>query len=189
MGFGRQCKRMTDEGLPLMRNTRFSVSLEGIEAYLFEQEAKIFTDIASDLRAIIETPALGQDPVRERLFPRAYLDPTEETAEMTWAAFSHPELLESRVATLEMLIKTLERLEPSPLDRDAGEMSIVVLSPEETESWLKGLNDLRLALGTRLNIAEDGQKEESVDPYVHLREIYDWLTFLQQDLLEQVYLS
>ncbi|HQZ14903.1 MAG TPA: DUF2017 family protein [Acidimicrobiia bacterium] len=172
-----------------MRTNRFAVTLEGIEAYLFDQEVNIFSDIAGDLRAIIETPALGEDPVRERLFPRAYLDPTEETAEMTWAAFAHPELLESRVATLIMLTKSLERLEPSPMDRDAGEMKYVVLSPEETESWLKGLNDLRLALGTRLNITEDGQKGESPDPYIQLREIYDWLTFLQQDLLEQVYLS
>jgi hypothetical protein len=172
-----------------MRTNRFSVTLEGIEAYLFDQEAKIFADIAGDLRAIIETPALGEDPVRERLFPRAYLDPTEETAEMTWAAFAHPELLESRVATLEMLVNTLKRLEPAPTENDAGEMKLVVLSPEETESWLKGLNDLRLALGTRLNITEEGQKGDSLDPHIQLREIYDWLTFLQQDLLEQVYLS
>ena len=172
-----------------MRTNRFAVSLEGIEAYLFDQEAKIFVDIANDLRAIIETPALGDDPVRERLFPRAYLDPTEETAEMTWAAFAHPELLESRVATFVMLIKTLERLEPAPLDRDAGEMKYVLLSPEETESWLKGLNDLRLALGTRLNIQDEQENTQSVDPHVALREIYDWLTYLQQDLLEQVYLS
>ncbi len=172
-----------------MRTNRFSVSLEGIEAYLFDSEAKVFADIAADLRAIIETPALGEDPVRERLFPRAYLDPTEETAEMTWAAFAHPELLESRVATLEILTRSLDRLAPATPDKDAGEMKVIVLSPEETESWLKGLNDLRLALGTRLNISEDGQKGESLDPYIALREIYDWLTFLQQDLLEQVYLS
>ncbi|MFN8015177.1 MAG: DUF2017 family protein [Acidimicrobiia bacterium] len=172
-----------------MRNSRFGVTLEGIEAYLFEEESIVFRDIALDLRAIIETPALGEDPVRERLFPRAYLDPTEENAEMAWAAFAHPELLESRVNTLVMLIETLNRLEPAPPDRDAGEMKMVLLSPEETEVWLKGLNDLRLALGTRLNITEEQNVVESPDPHAQLRQIYDWLTAIQQDLLEQVYLS
>lgn len=172
-----------------MRGSRFNVSLEGVEAYLFDQEAKMFTDIALDLRAIIETPALGEDPVRERLFPRAYLDPTEETAEMAWAAFAHPELLETRVATLVSVIESLKRLENPPEDRDAGEMKMVLLGVEETENWLKALNDLRLALGTRLNITDESENENPDDPHSHLRYIYDWLTALQQDLLENVYLS
>ena len=172
-----------------MRTNRFAVTMEGIEAYLFVEEASIFKDIALDLRAIIETPALGDDPVRERLFPRAYLDPTEETAEMTWAAFAHPELLESRVNTLVTMVDSLDRLEPAPADRDAGQLHMVLLAPEETEAWLKGLNDLRLALGTRLGIEEEDHRVDPEDPHAQLREIYNWLTALQQDLLEQVYLS
>jgi len=172
-----------------VRDTRFSVSLEGVEAFLFEEEARMFADIAADLRAIIETPSLEeQDPVRERLFPRAYLDPTEETAEMTWAAFAHPELLDSRVATLVLVIESLKRIEPAPPEKDAGNMGMIILSPEETESWLKGINDLRLALGTRLGINEEESDLDSLDPHEGLRGIYNWLTALQQELLEQVYL-
>ena len=172
-----------------MRNSRFEVTLDGIEAYLYDAEAQVFIDIALDLRAIMETPALGEDPVRERLFPRAYLDPTEETAEIAWAAFAHPELLESRVSTLVIMVESIKRMEQAPADRDAGELKMVVLSPQETESWLKGLNDLRLALGTKLEISEDQIKTDPLDPHAQLREIYDWLTALQQELLEQVYLS
>ncbi|HMS24561.1 MAG TPA: DUF2017 family protein [Acidimicrobiia bacterium] len=171
-----------------MRTSRFAVTIEGIEAYLFVEEARIFVDIALDLRAIMETPALGEDPVRERLFPRAYLDPTEETAEMTWADYAHPELLESRVATLVMLIESIKRIEDAPADRNAGDLKMVLLSPDETEAWLKGLNDLRLALGTKLNISDDDNEIDPDDPHAQLRGIYDWLTALQQDLLEEVYL-
>ena len=173
-----------------MRDTRFDVTLEGVEAYLFPDEVKVFVDIANDLRAIIETPALdGDDPVRERLFPRAYLDPTEENAEISWAAFSHPELLESRILTLEVLIESLKRLELAKPESDAGEMQVVVLTMSETEHWLKGLNDLRLALGTRLNIETEANNEpDEGDPTNALRQIYTWLSALQQDLLEQVYL-
>jgi hypothetical protein len=174
----------------LMRSARFAVTMDGVEAYLTQEEAKVLADVALDLRAILETPALGDDdPVRERLFPHAYLDPTEETAEMTWAAFAHPELMESRVNTLVLVLDSLKRLDVAPPDRDAGELKMVLLSPEETEGWLKGLNDLRLALGTRLGITEDDQQFDVNDPSAGLRQIYDWLTALQQDLLEQVYLS
>ena len=149
----------------------------------------MFVDIANDLRAIIETPALGEDPVRERLFPRAYLDPTEESAEISWAAFSHPELLESRILTLEVIIESLARTEPAKPEADAGEMQCVILTMNETENWLKGLNDLRLALGTRLNIETEADNEhDEGDPTNGLREIYNWLSAIQQDLLEQVYL-
>ena len=149
-----------------MRDTRFNVTLEGVEAFLFPD-----------------------DPVRERLFPRAYLDPTEESAEISWAAFSHPELLESRILTLEVIIESLKRIEPSKTESDAGEMHCVVLTMSETENWLKGLNDLRLALGTRLNIETEADNEpDEADPTNGLREIYTWLSALQQDLLEQVYL-
>ncbi len=172
-----------------MRDTRFNVTLEGVEVFLFPEEVSVFEDIANDLRAIIETPALGDDPVRERLFPRAYLDPTEESAEISWAAFSHPELLESRILTLEVIIESLKRLEPSKPESDAGDMQYIILSMAETEHWLKGLNDLRLALGTRLNIETEADNEaDDDDPTNGLRRIYTWLSALQQNLLEQVYL-
>lgn len=172
-----------------MRETRFEVTLEGVEAFLFPDEIKVFVDIANDLRAIIETPALGEDPVRERLFPRAYLDPTEESAEISWAAFSHPELMDSRIRTLEIIINSLERFEESKPDHNAPDMHFCVLTLDETENWLKGLNDLRLALGTRLNIEQDSDNDvDENDPTNALRQIYNWLSALQQDLLEQVYL-
>ncbi len=164
--------------------------MDGVVAYLFKEEAKVFEDIAMDLRAILETPALGEDPVRERLFPRAYLDPTEETAEMAWAAFAHPELMESRVQVLMNIVESLNRLELASGELGLQNMHFVVLEPQETESWLKGINDLRLALGTRLNISDETeQKIDPFDPHSNLHEIYNWLTALQQDLLEQVYLS
>lgn len=173
-----------------MRDTRFNVTLEGVEVFLFPDEIQVFIDIANDLRAIIETPALGEDPVRERLFPRAYLDPTEESAEISWAAFSHPELLDARITTLEVIINSLNHFEASLPDHDAGDMLFTVLTMSETENWLKGLNDLRLALGTRLNIETeaDNEPKDDDDPTNGLRQIYTWLSALQQDLLEQVYL-
>ena len=43
------------------------------------------------------------DPARSRLFPRAYLDPTEESEEAEWQALVHPELLRERLDALELI--------------------------------------------------------------------------------------
>ena len=50
------------------------------------------------------------------------------------------ELLDGRRAALDLVAQTVER------DR---------LSAEEADSWLRALNDLRLVLGTRLDVQED----------------------------------
>ena len=42
-------------------------------------EAETLIEVVADLRTVLEEGA-GDDPVSRRLFPRAYLDPTEEEA-------------------------------------------------------------------------------------------------------------
>ena len=55
-------------------------------------------------------------------------------------------------------------------------------------AWLTVLNDVRLALGTRVGISADDQEEsitgeEEID---HAKDIYSWLTWLQSNLLEEM---
>src|SRR5690242_6659936 len=68
-------------------------------------ELQLLRDVPEQLRALYESP--DPDPARERLFPRAYLDPTEEAAEEQWSALMHPELLRQRLAGLDALLRTL----------------------------------------------------------------------------------
>ena len=49
------------------------------------------------------------DAVRRRLFPLAYLDPTEEDAEGEWQRMVHPELVRSKLEALSLLAGTLQR--------------------------------------------------------------------------------
>jgi hypothetical protein len=55
---------------------------------------------------------------------------------------------------------------------------------------MKALNDMRLALATRLGVEEDDEEFwESLpddDPRVHVHDIYDWLAFLQESLVHAV---
>jgi hypothetical protein len=63
----------------------------------------------------------------------------------------------------------------------------VILDGDGAERWMRVLNDLRLTLGTQLNISEDDDYElDEQDPQVHLRARYLWLTALQDALVTTV---
>jgi hypothetical protein len=69
----------------------------------------------------------------------------------------------------------------------------VALDAESAEAWLRALNDVRLALGIRLEIVEETSLESELDEAV-LRDptssrvfqlsVYAYLGYLQESLLE-----
>ena len=58
------------------------------------------------------------------------------------------------------------------------------LDPETTETWLSTLNDVRLALGTRLEVTEEMAEPDPDDPDAPAYVVYLWLTELQGVLIE-----
>ena len=69
-----------------------------------------------------------------------------------------------------------------------GDGADVVLDEEQAQGWLRALNDVRLALGTRLDVTEEWYEEASAmdprDPRASLFAVYDWLTMLQESLVQ-----
>ncbi len=57
-------------------------------------------------------------------------------------------------------------------------------------AWLGALNDLRLALGTRLGVEEDWAEQlaalDDGDPRALLLAVYDWLSWLQETLVRSL---
>lgn len=116
-----------------------------------------------------EPPNRPADPVLARLLPDAVLDDPEASAE--FRRFSQDTLLTRKrqdAATLAGL-----------LDPPSAE---TVLDGATARSVLGALNDLRLMLGTRLAITEEGPAE-AVDDLVAYS-TYDLLTALQYELVE-----
>jgi hypothetical protein len=159
---------------------RFAKKRDGrIDLTLERAEADLIEGLPEQLLALYEGERT--DPARQRLFPRAYLDPTEEEAETQWEALVHPDLLAGRLAALEQLRGSLAGAEPGRRDR-----IVVHIQPDDVNAWLSVLNDARLALASRLGVSEDTDLMEldPSDPESAGKAAYAWLTYLQGELVE-----
>jgi hypothetical protein len=155
----------------------------GIQAKLDTAEAAVLIQLCRELAGLLsgagEDPK-EDDPVMARLFPRAYLDPTEEEAESEWQRFARPDLVEGRKEAVETLLRTL-----AGARQHRGGLE-VTLSPEEADVWLAVVNDARLALGTRLDVTEDTHPDnyEPDDPARAPYAVYWWLGYLEEHLVD-----
>src|SRR3954452_8744854 len=126
---------------------------DGFDVVLEAGEAAVLTRLVEELNTLLSADdgvPEASDPVLERLFPRAYLDPTEEEAESDWQRLVHGDLLDGRRRALATVEGTLAAAEV----RRGGRFELK-LSEEQAVDWLAVLNDARLALGTRLGVTED----------------------------------
>jgi hypothetical protein len=148
------------------RRGHVRIQLESVEAGLL---ANLFEDLGSALQTLPD-----DDPVHLRLFPSAY--PGDDEAAAEFRSITEDGLRDTRLVRLELC--------RGELPAAAGELD---LDDEAGRRWLTVLNDLRLAIGTRLDISEDDDPElDPADPDAHTRAIYQWLTALQDSLVHAV---
>ena len=108
------------------------------------------------------------DPALRRLFPPAYEEAKDEDE---YRRLMGDELLEGRRRALGTMAGTVDR------DR---------LTAAEAEAWLTALNDLRLVLGTRLDVRDDTLLADVDERHPQAREfaVYAYLSWLQEQLVE-----
>jgi hypothetical protein len=160
-------------------SARFERRGDGVLVSLETAEVELLRSVPAELQTVLGGSSTD-DPVYNRLFPSAYLDPTEENAEQEWQELVHPELLRERLAALELVATSLDR---AVNKRGRAELE---LEPDEVQAWMGVLNDARLALGTRLGVTEEPEAEE-IDPSAPdaaAHALYAWLTWLQNELIE-----
>ena len=147
---------------------------------LHEREVQVLQWVFADLERVL-VEGTGADSATQRLFPRAYLDPTEESAESQWQSSVHGDLVELRLSALRAVSLGLEAATVSGPDG----MREVALDEPQAEQWLGILNDARLALGAALDITADTDFDalEADDPRYEAYAVYDWLTHLLGALL------
>ena len=143
-------------------------------ARLEPAEARILALLLDQLEQLLtaEIEDVAGDPVIARLLPAGHRSDPELAAD-------YRELTESslRAGKADDLATVRAGLPP-----DGG---TVRLDPEEATAWLRTSNDLRLALGTRLDINEDTEPPEEItgEEDQQLAVSY-WLTARQGSLVD-----
>ena len=153
-----------------------------LRATLSEDELELLRSLPVQLRKVLETAE--RDPANDRLFPPAYLDIEDIESEEEFQRLAHDDLVAAKLEAVELVTKSLERVEPERARAVGGRRWSVDLSAEESAAWLGVLNDVRLTLGVRLEITEDftGVIDES-DPRAPALHLLDYLGWLEEHLL------
>ncbi len=134
---------------------------------LREEERALIAAIVPDLRSL-----LADDPNDEmltRLFPTARPDDAEAEAE--YRDMVRDELVSKRLARLDIVAELAEA---------------TALDQEQLAAWMGAVNDIRLVLGTRLEVTEDDEFEETdeADAESVARSAYWYLGWLLEHLVE-----
>jgi hypothetical protein len=168
----------------MARTFKRNRSTRALDVVLDPGEAAVLTRLCEELTAVLDADGAAEgnkpDPVLERLFPRAYLDPTEEEAESEWQRFVHDDLVDGR----RQAVQTVERSLAGALMRK-GRLELS-LDDEQAQAWLAVINDSRLALGTRLEVTEDMDlsRLDPDDPDTAPYAVYWWLGVLEERLID-----
>jgi hypothetical protein len=136
---------------------------------LSADEREVLRGLPAQLRSLLDDdPA---DSTLRRLFPPAYEEDPESEDE--YRRLMREELLDGRRAAL------------GTLEATAGHER---LSVEDVHAWIGALNDLRLVLGTRLDVTEEVYEAEldPGDPRAPELALYGYLTWLQDSFVSAV---
>jgi len=115
------------------------------------------------------------DPALARLLPDAYPEDIEATGE--FRRYSESDVIAFKRGNLRTMLSSLgDGAEPIRLDAT------------QVQSWMYAINDLRLTIGTRLEL-EEGYGEAMAalppeDPRLPLFYLYEWLSALQDGLIQ-----
>ncbi len=104
-----------------------------ISVNLSEQQRLMIENLVGQLREMITS----DHPALVRLFPRPYED---EERNQGYAVLAGAELVDKRLAAMGAVLDTVHAEK---------------LTPDELQTWMRSINDLRLVLGTILDVSED----------------------------------
>jgi hypothetical protein len=169
---------------------RFKSTRRGVEAKVDAVEARVLGQCAAELLELLgdsdEVPddpiaamvgiASGdvrtpEDPALARLLPDAYGD--DPDAAVDFRRYTEADLRAGKRAAASTALARLQ-----PLVEGGGRL---VLDRDECDAWLSWLNDIRLVLGTRLEVTEDTDYDDAEEEPALA--VYSWLGWLQESLL------
>ncbi len=135
------------------------------EVRLPPTDREFLRTLAREMRELVSS----EDPSLSRLFPVAY--PDDEDRQTEYRLLVHDELRSSHLEAL------------AALEEHAGAER---LDEGQLMAWMRALNEVRLVLGTRLDVSEEGYERplDDTDPRWEAFAVYDYLTHLQAEIVE-----
>ena len=135
------------------------------EIRLPDEERDLLRTVAPQLRAMLDGDLA--DPGLKRLFPTAYADDPERDRE--YHALVRDDLADRRRVAVDTFVETIDETR---------------LSEEQLLAWMGSVNDLRLVLGTRLDVSEETElAAHADDPEAPLLALYAYLGFLLEAIV------
>jgi hypothetical protein len=131
---------------------------------LADHERELLGGLIQQLRELLvaeETDGL------ERLFPPAHANDEARNAE--YRALVHDELLERKLAAIDVVEASIEATE---------------LDESQLTAWMGAINDLRLVLGTRLDVSEEMDVVDPDDPRAAGYAVYGYLSQLLGSIVQ-----
>lgn len=135
------------------------------EVRLPPTDREFLRTLAREMRELVSS----EDPSLSRLFPVAY--PDDEDRQTEYRLLVHDGLRSSHLEAL------------AALEEHAGAER---LDEGQLMAWMRALNEVRLVLGTRLDVSEEGYERplDDTDPRWEAFAVYDYLTHLQAEIVE-----
>lgn len=130
-----------------------------------DDEREVVVSLVGQLREVLL--ATTDEPIVRRLFPTAYNEDAERDQE--YQQLVRDELLERRLAALATVEATA---------------AVDELDEAALTGWLTALNDLRLVLGTRLDVSEDDPEVDPDDPDAPAHAVYHYLGLLVSEAVD-----
>lgn len=151
-------------------------------------------------RLFAEGPSKApDDPALARLFPDAYGEPDAHDDEAAAVGYSPTEFSAEFRRFTENDLRARKREDALAVvrgidgaDRDRKGRVVLKTDEEGSRHWLGAVNDLRLTLGTRLEVSDDPDEAEALytlpdeDPRKPLTMAYLWLGHLQESLIAAI---
>ena len=142
---------------------------------LEEYEADLMRQLLDEMRTLLEADVPPSDAVLRRLFPDAFEDEDQASA---YRELIGDELHDRKTAALRTARETV----------GVGGSVSAALDDEQVDRWLALLTDIRLAIGTRLDVTEERMAAEldSADPDAAALSVLHWLGWLQESMLAAI---
>lgn len=133
-----------------------------VDVRLDETLRALLHQASEELREVL---LVEDDEQTKRLYPTAY--PDDEKLEEGYQAIVHDQLLMARLDGIDLLQRTIHE---------------TTISAEDADSWMNTVNQIRLVLGTQLDVGENEIDINEDDPLAPNHVVYQVLSHVLEEL-------